>query len=168
LIRDLQGKRPFIHHTAYIADSAEIIGDVAIGENSSIWFNTVIRGDINFIKIGKNTNIQDGTIIHVAHDLYPTIIGDSVTIGHGAIIHASIIGNNCLIGMGAVIMDGVQIGDNCIVAAGSVVTAEKKFPACSLIIGVPAKLVRTINDEEIKKISKSASNYRSYVKLYID
>ena len=163
-----RGKIPKIHKSAFIVDSAQVIGDVTLGENSSVWFNVVIRGDIHYIKIGKFTNVQDGTVIHVTNDLYPVNIGDYVTIAHGTVIHGCSIGNNCLIAMGAVVMDGASIGDNSIVAAGSVLLEGMKVPPGSLVAGVPAKFKRKLDEKAIAKIKWMANNYLSYVKMYRD
>lgn len=168
---------PKLSQNVLICDGAKIIGEVEIGDNSSIWYNCVIRGDVNYIKIGKNTNVQDLTMIHVWHREndepntgFPTIIGDNITIGHSCVIHACEIGNNCLIGMGSIIMDGVVIGSNSIVGAGAVVTKGKKFPSNSLILGNPAKTIRELKEEEIKEIENSALRYvkfaRDFLKLF--
>src|SRR6478672_195471 len=122
-----KGKRPTLGQGVFVASGAHIIGDTEIGEQSSIWFNVVIRGDCNYIRIGKRTNIQDGTVIHVTNTYFPTFIGDDVTIGHGAVLHGCRIGNLCLIGMGATVMDNVTIPDRCFVAAGSLVPPGKTF-----------------------------------------
>ncbi len=167
---------PKIDKSAWIAPSADIIGDVEIGEDSSVWFGCVIRGDVHYIKIGKRTSIQDLTMIHVTHyekekklgDGHPTIIGDDVTIAHKVMLHGCIIGNACLIGMSATILDGAEIGDESIVGAGALVTGGKKFPPRSLILGSPAKAVRTLSDKEVEKIYENARNYVNYKNEYID
>jgi carbonic anhydrase/acetyltransferase-like protein (isoleucine patch superfamily) len=167
---------PKIHTTAWIAPSADIIGDVEIGEDSSVWFGCVIRGDVHYIKIGKRTSIQDMSMIHVTHyekekkigDGFPTIIGDDVTIAHRVMLHGCKIGNACLIGMSATILDGAEIGDESIVGAGALVTGGKKFPPRSLILGSPAKVVRELTDEEVEKIYKNAENYVKYKNDYIN
>lgn len=156
---------PNIHSSVFVADGAKIIGDVTIAENSSIWYNAVLRGDTNPIRIGRNTNIQDNSTVHVMYD-YPCEIGDNVTIGHGAVIHGCTIGNNCLIGMGAVILSYAQIGDNCIIAAGSIVPERKVIPPNSMVMGVPGKIIRTILAEEIEAIKKSAIDYSNVAKTY--
>ncbi len=167
---------PKIAPAAWIAPSADIIGDVEIGENSSIWFGCVIRGDVHYIKIGKRTSIQDLTMIHVTHfekekklgDGYPTIIGDDVTIAHRVMLHGCKIGNACLIGMSATILDGAEIGEESIVGANALVTGGKKFPPRSLILGSPAKAVRSLTDAEVAKIYENAKNYVEYKNEYID
>lgn len=156
MIRDFEGIKPEIHESVYVSESAEIIGKVSIGENSSVWYTSVIRGDDEYIKIGKNTNIQDGTVIHGE---LKTEIGDNVTVGHRAIIHGAKVGNNSLIGMGAILLDGAEIGEFSIVGAGALVTSGKKFPDGMLIIGSPAKAVRELTDEEKKGLLKSADMY---------
>lgn len=170
MLINFQGKNPKIASDVFIAEGAKIIGEVEIGRDSSIWFNCVLRGDENFIKIGERTNIQDLTTLHIWHRLFndkgemidsgfPVIIGDDVTIGHNCIIHACKIESCCLIGMHSCIMDDVCIGEKSIVGAGSVVTKGKKFPPHSLILGNPAKLVRELKEEEIALIKESAQNY---------
>ncbi len=143
---------------SYIAPSASITGEVSIGQDSSVWHNTTLRGDMAPIVIGKRSNIQDGAVLHVADNL-PCIIGDDVTVGHGAIVHGCRVGNRCLIGMGSIILNGAEIGDECVVGAGALITEGKKIPGRSLVLGSPAKVVRTVGDEEIVKIIANASEY---------
>ena len=142
----------------YIADGAKIIGDVTIGEDSSVWYNTVIRGDSNSIVIGENTNVQDNAVLHTSHS-HALTIGDNVTIGHGAIVHGCTIGNNVLIGMSAIVLDGAVVEDNCIIGAGALVTQNKVMPEGSLILGNPAKVVREITEEEKNAIVENANEY---------
>ena len=142
----------------YIMESAEIVGDVIIGEFSSVWSKAVIRGDESYIRIGKNTNIQDLCVIHAENDI-PIEIGDNVTIGHSAVIHCRKVGSNCLIGMGAMLLDNAEIGEYSIVAAGTVVTENRIIPPRSLVMGVPGKIVREINDDDIKRIISSSKDY---------
>ena len=142
----------------YMAPGSHVIGDVTIGESSSVWYNAVIRGDTESITIGENTNIQDNAVLHTSHDA-PLVIGDNVTIGHGAIVHGCTIGNNVLIGMGAIILDGTVVEDNCIIGAGALVTQNKNIPAGSLAMGNPAKVVRAITEEEKESIIENANNY---------
>jgi len=151
-------KDPVIPDTAYVAEQATIIGDVTLGEYASIWPGCVVRGDINSIEIGDRTNVQDGTIVHLADD-YGVRIGNEVTIGHAAIIHACRIEDECLIGMGSTIMDGAVIGKNSIIGAGSLVTASTEVPPGSLVIGSPAQIARTLSDEEQAKLKYWAGKY---------
>ena len=149
----------------YMADGARIVGDVAIGEGSSVWYNAVIRGDSNSIVIGTNTNIQDNAVLHTSHS-HGLIIGDNVTIGHGAIVHGCTIGNNVLVGMGAIILDGAVIEDNCIIGAGALVTQNKIMPSGSLVLGNPATVIREISEEEKASIVKNAEEYVKEAKIY--
>lgn len=142
----------------YMAEGARIVGDVEIGESSSIWYNAVVRGDSNPIIIGENTNIQDNAVLHVSHS-HSMTIGDNVTIGHGAIVHGCSIGNNVMIGMGAIVLDGAVIEDNCIIGAGALVTQNKIIPAGSLCFGNPAKVVRELTEEEKQSILENANGY---------
>jgi len=165
---------PKIAKNVFVAPSADIIGNVEIGEDSSIWFGTVIRGDVHYIKIGARTSIQDLSMIHVTHykksdmsDGYPTIIGDDVTIGHKVMLHGCKIGNGCLIGMSATILDGAEIGEGSIVGAHSLVTQNKKFPPRSLIMGSPAKVVRELSDEEVAGLIEHAKRYVEFKNEYI-
>src|SRR4030066_1694576 len=145
---------PEIHPTVFIAPSSDVIGDVKIGEHSSLWFGTVTRGDVNFITIGKNTNIQDGSVLHVTTDKYPLIIGDNVTVGHNAILHGCKVGNCCLIGMGAIILDDVKIGDGCIIGAGAVLPEHTVIEPETLVMGIPAKPKRKVTRDELSEIMR--------------
>ena len=151
----------------YIMESAEIIGEVTIGEHSSVWSKAVIRADDAPIKIGKNTNIQDMCVIHTDPGR-PLEIGDNVTIGHGAMLHCRRIGSNCVIGMGAMLLDSVEIGEYSIIAAGTVVTENKKIPPRSLVMGIPGKIVREIKDEDIKRIEQGAQDYLRLAKAHYE
>ncbi|MFI5250935.1 MAG: gamma carbonic anhydrase family protein [Bacteroidota bacterium] len=166
MIHPYQGKTPQLHSTVFAVQSAEIIGDVIIDKESSIWYNAVIRGDVNYIRIGQRTNIQDGCILHVQHDTYPLIIGSDVTIGHGAILHACTVQNKCLIGMGAIILDNATISSYAMIAAGALVRNNTIVPEGVLAAGVPAKVVRDLTVEERNTIDESAKNYVEYVKRY--
>ncbi|MCD6182382.1 MAG: gamma carbonic anhydrase family protein [Candidatus Cloacimonetes bacterium] len=161
MIYTLNQVKPTIDAKAWIAPSADVIGDVKIGAFSSVWYASVLRGDVAPITIGKNCSIQDGSVIHV-DDETPAILGDDVTVGHRAIIHACTIGDGCLIGMGATVLNGAEIGEESIVAAGAVVTPGKKFPPRSMIMGIPAKVVRTLSEEEAQHLHQHA---RMYVEL---
>ena len=160
------GKSPRIDPSCFIADDSIIIGDVTIGPESSVWFKAVVRGDINWIKIGNFSNIQDGCIVHVSGSTAPTSIGDYVTVGHQALLHGCTIESNCLIGMGCIILDNALIGQGSIVAAGAVVKSGMKVPPQSLIAGNPAVIKRRISDDEITVIGDHAKNYRSYAIQY--
>lgn len=158
MIKEFEGIMPEIDESVFVAESADIIGDVKIGKNSSVWYNTVLRGDEHAIRIGKNTNIQDGTVVHVGLDV-DTVIGDNVTVGHNALVHGCKIGNNSLVGMGAIVLNGAEIGEFCMIGAGALVTQNKKFPDGMLIIGSPAKAVRELTEEEKQSLVKSADDY---------
>jgi len=151
MIIEYKGYKPEIHSGCFVAENTTIIGQVTLKKNSSVWHGTVKRWDDNYIFIGENTNVQDNWSIHIAKDL-PIIIGDKVTIGHGAIVHTCKVGNNVLIGMGAIVLDGVEIGDNVITAAGSLVPSGKKMPSNTLVMGSPAKVIRELTEEEIENI----------------
>ena len=158
MIKEFEGIMPEIDESVFVAESADIIGDVKIGKNSSVWYNTVLRGDEHAIRIGENTNIQDGTVVHVGLDV-DTVIGDNVTVGHNALVHGCKIGNNSLVGMGAIVLNGAEIGEFCMRGAGALVTQNKKFPDGMLIIGSPAKAVRELTEEEKQSLIKSADDY---------
>jgi len=168
MIHPFKGTKPKIDASALVVDSAQIIGEVTIGEESSVWFNAVIRGDVNHISIGKRTNIQDGCVLHVARKSLPLIIGDEVTVGHNSTLHACTIGSQCLIGMAATVMDGAEIGERSIVGAGALVTPGTKIPPKSLVLGSPAKVKRELTDEEIRGIRESAANYVGDIETYLD
>lgn len=153
---------PKMDRTVWIAASAEIIGDVTIGPESSVWFQTVIRGDVHWIRIGSRTNIQDLSVCHVTRDTHPLTIGDEVTVGHRVVLHGCTIGNRVLIGMGSIVMDGAQIGDDCIIGAGSLVTEGTSIEPGTLALGSPAKPKRMLTNEERAWLKRSASNYVSY------
>lgn len=154
-----KNKVPKIDKSVFIAEGAVIIGDVEIGVDSNIWFNAVIRGDVNYIRIGERTNIQDGCILHVTTEKYPLIIGNDVTVGHGAILHGAIIRDKCLIGMGAIVLDGAEVKPYSLVAAGSLVRQGFIVPEGTLVAGVPAKVIRELTEEEKKAIEESALHY---------
>lgn len=167
LILPYKGVVPKIATDAFVAPSASIIGDVEIGSQTGIWFNVVIRGDVEWIKIGERTNVQDGTVIHVTRNGHPTRIGSGITIGHSAILHACTLEDNCFIGMGALIMDDVIVESGAMVAAGSMVTPGKRVPKGELWAGRPAKLFRKLTQEEIDFIPISAANYAKHVNEYL-
>lgn len=175
MISTYKNYEPKIGKRVYIAPTAEVIGRCEIGDDSSIWFGSIVRGDVHFIKIGKRTSIQDLTMVHVtqhtkedASDGFRTTIGDDVTVGHKVMLHGCTIGNACLIGMHATLLDGCEIGAESIVAAGSLVTQGKKFSPRSLIMGTPAKAVRSLSRTEIEKIYHSSENYVKYKNEYLE
>ena len=165
-IMSYKSLKPSIDNSVYVAPGVVIIGDVKMDQGSSVWFNSVLRGDIDRIHIGKYTNIQDNATVHVMGD-HPAIIGDYVTVGHNAVVHGCTIGNNCLIGMGAILLGYCKIGDNCIVAAGTLITEGKIIPANSMVMGMPGKVVRTLTNEEVKAIRESAINYNLVAQEYM-
>ena len=158
-------RTPDVHPTAFIAPGAVVIGDVTLGEESSVWYNTVIRGDINEIKIGAHSNIQDGSVVHLADD-YGAYVGEYVTVGHKALIHACSIDDEVLVGMGAIILDGAEIGARSIIGAGALVTKGKVIPPGSLVMGAPAKVVRTLDQTEQLAIKAWAEKYVEVAKKH--
>ena len=153
---------PRVHPTAFIDDSAQVIGDVEIGEDSSVWMCVVMRGDVNLIRVGRRSNVQDSTVVHVMKDTHPTQIGDDVTIGHGAIVHGCTIEDRCLIGMGAILLNGVTVGSGSIVAAGSLLPEGTQIPPRSLVMGSPGKVRRTLSDTDLDEIQMYADRYVAY------
>jgi carbonic anhydrase/acetyltransferase-like protein (isoleucine patch superfamily) len=162
MLRPFRGVLPRVHPTAFIDDSAQVIGDVEIGEESSVWMAVVIRGDVHQIRIGRRSNIQDGTVIHVMNRTHPTTIGDDVTVGHGALLHGCTIEDRCLIGIGAILLNGAYIGSGSIVAAGTLVVEEMKVPPRSLVMGSPGKVKRPLTDAEGESIQALADRYVGY------
>ena len=162
MIKPYKGINHKIHQTAYIEDSAHIIGDVTIGEYSSVWCNAVLRGDVHYIMLGKRTNIQDNCVLHGTKGVYPVILGDDITVGHNVTLHGCVVKDRCLIGMGSIILDGVEIGEDSIIGAGALVTERSIIPPRSLVLGMPGKIVRQLKDEEAARILKSAKNYIEY------
>ncbi len=166
MIKKFRGKSPIIPDSCYISESVDLIGDVTLGENVSLWFGTVVRGDMHHITIGNRSNIQDNSVIHVTTDISPTRIGDEVTVGHNAIIHGATIEDRCLIGMGSIIMDDVVVGEGSIVGAGAVVPPNMIIPPRSLVVGLPAKIVRQTTDEELEMIIERAQHYIDFSQEY--
>jgi carbonic anhydrase/acetyltransferase-like protein (isoleucine patch superfamily) len=163
IIKSVNGKSPIIPEDCFIAENATIVGDVEMGNECSIWFNAVIRGDVHFIKMGNKVNVQDGAIIHATYQKSPTTIGNNVSIGHNAIVHGCTINDNVLIGMGSIIMDDCIIESNSIIAAGAVVTKNTMVKAGSIYAGIPAKKVKDISEELIEgEIDRIANNYVKY------
>lgn len=165
-ILSYKGIYPKLHQTVFIVESAIIIGDVEIGEYSSVWFNAVIRGDVNYIRIGYRTNIQDLCMLHVTKDTRPLILGNEITVGHSVTLHGCTIKDRCLIGMGATILDGAVVGEDCIIGAGALVLEGSVIPPGTLAIGFPAKPKRDLTDAERARIKQSAQNYIDYARTY--
>ena len=166
MIRAYKGTMPKIDDSVYMDESAIVIGDVEIGAKSSLWCNAVVRGDVHYIRIGERTNVQDNSVLHVTKDTYPLIIGSDITIGHSVTLHGCRVRDRCLIGMGAIILDNADIGEDSLVAAGALVTEGMKVPPGSLLMGVPAKVVRETTPEERARILRSAGNYIEYSDNY--
>lgn len=164
-VRSLGNRHPRIDATAYVADGAQVIGDVVLGPRASVWFNAVLRGDTERISIGAGSNVQDGAILH-ADPGFPCTIGDGVVAGHGAILHGCQIGDNCLIGMGAIVLNGARIGPGSIVAAGALVAEGKEFPPNALILGVPARVVRELTEQDREQIAAGARHYQERARRY--
>jgi carbonic anhydrase/acetyltransferase-like protein (isoleucine patch superfamily) len=162
MLRPYKGVLPRVAADAFVDQSAQVIGDVEIGAESSVWMNVVMRGDVNTIRVGRRTNIQDGSVVHVMNRTHPTTIGDEVTVGHGAIVHGCSIADRVLIGMGAILLNGVSVGADSIVAAGTLLPEGTAVPPRSLVMGSPGKVKRALNDEEVASIRGYAENYVKY------
>lgn len=167
MLRTYRGIAPTIAPSAFVEETAVVIGDVGIGSESSVWFQAVIRGDVHYIRIGHRTNIQDLCLLHVAHDTHPLILGDDITVGHHAVLHGCTIHDRVLVGMGAIIMDGVVIEEDCIIGAGALITERTHIPSKSLVLGSPAKVTRVLTDAEVQWIKESAANYSRYAQQYV-
>ena len=166
MIRPFGGVHPQIHESAFVEESAQVIGDVRIGEESSIWFNSVVRGDIYYIRLGNRTNIQDNSVIHVQDGSHATIIEDEVTVGHNVTLHGCYVERGSLIGIGSIILDDARIGSHSIVAAGALVSPGTVVPPRSLVMGLPAKVKRTLTDEEVAGLDVFWKNYVRYTRVY--
>jgi carbonic anhydrase/acetyltransferase-like protein (isoleucine patch superfamily) len=158
-LRRFREQFPRVHPSCFVEDSAQVIGDVELGEDSSVWFNSVLRGDVHSIRIGRRTNIQDLSLVHVTSQRFSTTVGDDVTVGHHVVLHGCTVGNRVLVGMGAVVMDGVVIGDDCIIGAGTLLTPGTQVPPGSLVVGSPGKPRRPLTDEERAFLLESARHY---------
>jgi len=167
ILRSFAGKRPQIGRGVFLAETCAVIGDVVVGDESSIWYSTVLRGDVMAIRIGARTNLQDGTVVHVTSGQFATTVGDDCTIGHSAIIHGCTIEDHCLIGMGATILDGARIGRGSLVGAGALVTPGADIPPDSLVLGAPARVVRPVNPREREQIEYSAAHYVDQARRYL-
>jgi carbonic anhydrase/acetyltransferase-like protein (isoleucine patch superfamily) len=166
MIMAFQGKLPKIDPTVFIADSATVIGDVEIGPGSNVWFQAILRGDVNYIRIGSNCNIQDACVLHVEKDLYPLFLEDEVALGHRVVLHGCRIKRGSLIGIGAIILNGAEIGEESIVGAGSVVTPRTIIPPRTLALGSPARPVRSLEEKDILMIQQSVRNYKDLQEIY--
>ena len=164
-IYELDGATPQISESAWVADSAEVMGDVVLGDDASVWFTVVIRGDTDAIRIGKRTNIQDGSVLHADVGM-PLTLGDDVTVGHKVMLHGCTVGDGSLIGIGAIVLNGAKIGKGCLVGAGSLVTEGKVFPDGSMIMGTPAKVVRQLTPEQLEGLLHSAEHYVNNARRY--
>jgi carbonic anhydrase/acetyltransferase-like protein (isoleucine patch superfamily) len=168
MVRPYQGKLPVVPASCYIDLSAQVIGDVVLGERSSIWMNAVVRGDVNSIRIGANSNIQDCAVLHGMRYVYPVVVGDWVTVGHNATVHGCVLEDAVLVGMGATILNDARIGEGSIVAAGAVIPEHTVIPPNSLVAGVPGKVRRSLGDADRELILKYARNYLDYTSIYLN
>jgi carbonic anhydrase/acetyltransferase-like protein (isoleucine patch superfamily) len=167
ILRPFGGNTPAVHPTAFVADGAVVLGDVEIGEQSSVWFGCVLRGDVNRIRIGARTNIQDLTTIHVTSKTHPTLVGDEVTVGHRVVLHGCTIKDRCLVGIGSVVLDGAVVGPESVIGAGALVPPGMVVPPRTLVLGAPAKVKRDLSVEEIEALRRSAENYVEYAARYV-
>jgi len=168
MIRPFRGLMPRIAESAYIDVSAQIIGDVIVGERSSVWPTVAIRGDVNYIRIGDETSIQDNSVLHVDHDEYPCIVGNRVTVGHRVVLHGCTVADDALIGIGAVVLNGAKIGAGAVIAAGALVPEGMEVPAKTMAMGIPAKVRREVTLEEQERFRKNCRNYVTLAAIYKD
>jgi len=168
MIRSFQGRIPQVHSSCYVDLSAQLIGDVTLGQQSSVWMNAVLRGDVNSIRVGSNSNVQDCAVLHGQRNLYPVIVGDWVTIGHNATVHGCVVEDECLIGIGSRVLNNCRIGTGSIIAAGAVVPEHTIVPPRTLWAGVPAKLRRELSDKDRALILEYARNYLDYTEIYLN
>lgn len=167
MIRPFIHARPVLNETNFVAESAEVIGDVGLGEEASVWFHATVRGDVNWIRIGRQSNVQDSAVVHVTNRTAPTVIGERVTIGHGAVVHGCTVEDRVLVGIRSVILDGAVIGSDSIVGAGALVTGGVRIAPRSLVLGSPARVVRELTEEEVQSIGRYADNYVRYSRIYL-
>ena len=168
MIAPYLGLHPQFDESVFIAENATVIGDVTIGSESSIWYGAVLRGDVHWIHVGARSNVQDGAVVHVTNGTAPTWIGDDVTIGHGAIVHGCTVRSRVLVGMGAVLLDHCDIGEDCLIGARALVTGRTKVPPRSLVVGSPARVVRTLTDEEVEGVRANAAGYVRYSRIAME
>ncbi len=166
MIRTFRGVAPRIAPSAYIDSSAQIIGDVVIGERCSVWPNVAIRGDVNYIRIGEESNIQDNSVVHVDHDLFPCIIGNRVTVGHRVVLHGCQVDDGALVGIGAVVLNGARVGSGAVIAAGSLVPEGMQVPANTLVMGIPARIRRGVTADEQQRFQINCGNYIKLAAIY--
>lgn len=166
MIRPFANISPVIHESVFVAESAIIIGDVEIGEDASVWFGSVIRGDVNYIRIGARTNIQDMTMIHVSSKTHPTVLEEEITVGHRVTLHGCHVERQCLIGIGSILLDGVRVGAQSLIAAGSLLTPGTQIPPRSLVMGAPARVKRELTDDEVAHLDRSWRNYTELKERY--
>jgi carbonic anhydrase/acetyltransferase-like protein (isoleucine patch superfamily) len=167
MIRSYQGKMPVIPSSCYVDISAQLIGDVELGEQASVWMNAVLRGDVNSIRVGARSNVQDCAVLHGMRYVYPVIVGEMVTIGHNATVHGCVLEDAVLVGIGATILNNARVGEGSIIAAGAVIPEQMVIPPNSLVAGVPGKVKKTLGDEDRKMILKYAQNYLDYTAIYL-
>lgn len=167
MLRAFAGRHPVVPESSYVDVSAQVLGDVTLGEQSSVWMNAVLRGDVHSITIGARSNVQDNAVLHGQRGVWPVVVGDGVTIGHGAIVHGCVLENDVLVGMGAIILNGARIGAGSIVAAGAVVTEGAQIPPGSLVAGVPGKVRRTLDSKNLDLIRSYGQNYVEYTRIYL-
>ncbi|HZP43730.1 MAG TPA: gamma carbonic anhydrase family protein [Candidatus Binatia bacterium] len=166
MIAPFGDKRPAIDPTAWVVDSAVVLGDVVLGPEASLWFGAVVRGDVERIRIGARSNVQDNATVHVTGGRWPTLVGAGVTVGHAVVLHGCTIGDDCLVGIGAVVLDGAVVEPECLIGAGALVTPGTRIPARSLVLGSPARRVRALTDEEVAQVRQSAANYVEHARRY--
>ena len=167
MIRSYQGKTPVVPASCYVDVSAQLIGDVVLGEQASVWMNAVLRGDVHSIRLGARSNVQDCAVLHGMRNLYPVIVGEMVTIGHNATVHGCVLEDAVLVGIGSVILNNARVGEGSIIAAGAVIPEQTVIPPNSLVAGVPGKVKKTLGDEDRKMILKYAQNYLDYTAMYL-
>jgi len=166
MIAPFGDKRPSIDPTAFVVDSAVVIGDVVLGPEASLWYHAVVRGDVERVRIGPRTNIQDNATVHVTRERWPTIVGAGVTVGHAAVLHGCTVGDHCLVGIGAIVLDGALVEGECLIGAGALLAPGSRFPPRSLLLGSPAKRVRDLTGDEVARLHESAANYVEYARTY--
>ena len=166
LVRPYGGKAPRLHESAFAVETATIVGDVEIGAESSVWFGAIVRGDVNFVRVGARTNVQDLCVLHVTSRTHPTVVGDEVTLGHRVTLHGCTVERRALVGMGAIVLDGAVVGEEAMVGAGALVPPGMVVPPRTLVVGAPAKVKRPLSPEEIAHLARSAERYAAYARQY--